>query len=68
MQLLQSDWLIRMLKKSADTPQLRMLNLFTILDDWIDAPNMRELCNVQSESQQGKLQIFLASEAEKSCH
>jgi len=66
MQLLQSDWLIQMLKKSASTPKARILNLFSILDDWIDAPNMRELCERQGDAKQNQLQIYLASEAAKS--
>lgn len=41
MDILDSAWLIRMLKKSADTPQARLLTLFDILSDWADAPNVR---------------------------
>ncbi len=42
MQLLSSDWLKRMVKKSASTPEARIANLFIILQDWLDAPGMRE--------------------------
>jgi hypothetical protein len=42
MQLLSSDWLKRMVKKSAQTPEARIANLFVILQDWLDAPGMRE--------------------------
>jgi hypothetical protein len=42
MQLLSSDWLRRMVKKSAKTPEAQIVNLFVILQDWLDAPGMRE--------------------------
>lgn len=42
MQLLSSDWLKRMVRKSASTPEARIANLFVILQDWLDAPGMRE--------------------------
>ena len=38
MNILHSDWLVRMIEKSANTPQARMLNFFDILDDWLNAP------------------------------
>lgn len=42
MEILDSAWLIKMLKKSGATPEARMLSLFDILADWVDAPKVRE--------------------------
>jgi len=41
MDILNSAWLIRMLRKSGASPQERLLSLFDILSDWADAPNIR---------------------------
>lgn len=41
MDILDSAWLIKMLKKSGKLPQERLLSLFDILADWSDAPNIR---------------------------
>jgi hypothetical protein len=40
MEILNSTWLIKMLEKSSKTPHGRLLNLFDILEDWLDAPNV----------------------------
>ena len=40
MQILDSEWLIKMLAKSGLTPEARMLSLFEILSDWLDAPQI----------------------------
>lgn len=42
MDILNSDWLINMLKKSSKSPQTRLLSLFDILSDWLNAPNIAE--------------------------
>ncbi len=67
--LLHSDWLIYMLKKSSAKPSLRLLNLFDILDDWLDAPVVREHLRQQTlenvECTHHKLQDFLTLEAAK---
>ena len=42
MDILNSDWLLTMLDKSSDAARQRLLNLFGILDDWLQAPHMRE--------------------------
>jgi hypothetical protein len=42
MEILDSAWLIKMLKKSGSTPEARMLSLFDILADWVEAPQIRE--------------------------
>jgi hypothetical protein len=45
MDILHSNWLIQMLKKSGKTPQARLLSLFDILNDWTDAPGISALLN-----------------------
>lgn len=42
MQLLSIKWLERMVKKSARTPEAQIVNLFVILQDWLEAPGIRE--------------------------
>jgi len=41
MQILDSAWLIKMLKKSGKTSRERLLGIFDVLADWHDAPNIR---------------------------
>jgi hypothetical protein len=43
MDILNSSWFVSMLKKSGSSPQARLMSLFDILGDWLQAPNMREL-------------------------
>ena len=40
MDIFKSQWLIKMLEKSSNTPQGRILSLFDILDDWLIAPSI----------------------------
>ena len=40
MDIFKSLWLIKMLEKSSNTPQGRILSLFDILDDWLIAPSI----------------------------
>ena len=40
MDILNSNWLIKMLEKSSQTPHGRLLSLFDILEDWLNAPNV----------------------------
>lgn len=42
MDILNSGWLLSMLDKSSPVPQQRLLRLFDILADWIQAPQIRE--------------------------
>lgn len=42
MQILDSVWLIKMLEKSGNSPESRILSLFEILADWSTAPNFKE--------------------------
>ena len=66
--ILHSDWLIHMLKKSSNKPRVRLLSLFDILEDWLDAPNSRQQ-SIQQENltlvTNHQLQDFLALEAAK---
>ncbi|HSH72141.1 MAG TPA: hypothetical protein VK974_03700 [Methylophilaceae bacterium] len=41
MQIFDSAWLIKMLKKSGKSPQDRLLGIFDVLADWADAPHTR---------------------------
>lgn len=71
MDILDSAWLIRMLKKAGDSPQARLLSLFDILADWVDAPNVRHvLTEVQDPAEDsaapGHLLAFLTEQARES--
>ncbi|MES2580341.1 MAG: hypothetical protein V4552_07310 [Pseudomonadota bacterium] len=70
--IIHSDWLIHMLKKSSTKPQTRLLSLFDILEDWLDAPNAQQSDTSTSPAQSNPslstnhhLQDFLAIEAAK---
>jgi hypothetical protein len=70
--LINSEWLIHMLKKSSSMPQTRLLSLFDILEDWLDAPHAQQshtpAAIIQpnpSLSTNHHLQDFLAIEAAK---
>ena len=67
MDILNSDWLIRMLEKSSQTPHGRLLSLFDVLDDWLEAPNIREWMSngFYAGSQASLLRDFLTAEAAK---
>lgn len=72
MDILNSDWLIRMLKKSSQTPHGRLLGLFDILEDWLDlsnvnTPELRKQFNqvVTTRNSARSLQDYLAIEAAK---
>ena len=68
MDILNSDWLIHMLKKSGKTPQARLLSLFDILDDWADAPGVNDLnleVQIATDSHNHALQNYLSLEAAK---
>ena len=41
MDIFKSQWLIKMLGKSSSTPHGRILSLFDILDDWLNAPSIQ---------------------------
>jgi hypothetical protein len=65
MDIFNSQWLLNMLAKSSKTPQGRILSLFDILADWIQAPNMQlDIKNNSIPSQQ--LIAFCTAQA-KAC-
>lgn len=67
MEILNSSWLIKMLEKSSKTPRGRLLNLFDILEDWLDAPTVSEQLKTDLKTQAPKkfLLDFLTLEAAK---
>jgi hypothetical protein len=54
-----------MLKKSSDTAQGRLLSLFSILDDWLEAPKLEKNSNNHPPQSENKLLEYLALEAAK---
>ena len=66
-QILNSQWLIKMLEKSSQTPHGRLLSLFDILEDWLEAPTIREQIGKQFSSPKHakNLQDYLTLEAAK---
>ena len=72
-QILNSQWLIKMLEKSSQTPHGRLLSLFDILEDWLEAPTIREQTSIReqisepvySPKQAKILQDYLTLEAAK---
>jgi hypothetical protein len=67
MDILDSDWLISMLKKSSSTPHGRLLSLFEILEDWLNAPNIADQIKASkvTASNSHQLQDYLTIEAAK---
>jgi len=67
MDILNSDWLIRMLEKSSQTPHGRLLSLFDVLDDWLEVPNIRGQVrnDFYTTTQAPLLRDFLSTEAAK---
>ncbi|HWU82189.1 MAG TPA: hypothetical protein VN063_01765, partial [Methylophilaceae bacterium] len=66
MDILNSDWFIGMLKKSGKSPQARLLSLFDILGDWLQAPNMRELImqqQIETPTPSTELLTYLTEQA-----
>jgi len=49
MDILNSAWFIGMLRKSGRSPQQRLLAMFDILGDWLDAPNVRAALTVDPD-------------------
>lgn len=68
MDILNSAWLINMLQKSSKKPQQRLLSLFDVLADWINAPHIRESLSLplQEPSSSGSLLNFLTEQAKTS--
>lgn len=67
MQILNSDWLIKMLAKSGSTPETRMLSLFDILGDWLDAPQIRDSITQEPSASPSLLLQYLTNQA-KAAH
>jgi hypothetical protein len=67
MDILNSNWLIKMLEKSSATPHGRLLAVFDILEDWLDAPSILEQMHsdLESKTQSRVLQDYLTLEAVK---
>ena len=66
MDILNSAWFISMLKKSGKSPQARLLSLFDILGDWLQAPNMRELImqqQIETPTPSTELLTYLTEQA-----
>ena len=48
MQILNSEWLVKMLQKSGTTPDVRLLSLFDILSDWLAAPQIHASLKIEA--------------------
>jgi hypothetical protein len=65
MDILNSEWLIAMLKKSSTSPQLRLLSLFDVLNDWLDAPHVSKKMTPNLSHDEHPLVQYLTIEAAK---
>jgi hypothetical protein len=67
MSILNSVWLINMLKKSGGTPEMRMLKLFEIIADWSEAPHFKEslLADLNDDAEPTLLLAYLTQQAEQ---
>ncbi len=65
--VLNSDWLIGMLEKSSTKPELRILNLFDILNDWCAAPGINKvfLSELLETETPNELITFITQQAEQ---
>ena len=50
MQILNSEWLIKMLEKSGTAPEVKLLSLFETLSDWLDAPQIHALLKQEAQN------------------
>lgn len=66
MDIFASDWLIAMLKKASKTPQGRMLALYDVLGDWLNAPEVKLDFEPNIEARQPLILFFIAQA--KSCN
>jgi hypothetical protein len=62
--IFNSQWLIQMLAKSSKTPQGRILSLFDVLQDWLNAPNIHIEIEENATSQ---ALIAFCTEQAKAC-
>lgn len=58
MDIFQSQWLIKMLTKSCETPKGKVLNLFGILENWISAPNIQFSIDIKAPINQSLIDFF----------
>ena len=67
MQILDSAWLVKMLEKSGNNPEARMLSLFDILADWSTAPYFKEsfLSDLNDSSEPALLLEYLHQQAQQ---
>ncbi len=65
MDIFNSQWLLNMLAKSSKTPQGRILSLFDILADWIQAPNIQ--LDIKSNSIPSQQLIAFCTAQAKAC-
>lgn len=65
MDILNSEWLIAMLKKSSNSSHSRLLNLFVVLDDWLDAPHINVQISHKVSHDEKPLVQYLAIESAK---
>jgi hypothetical protein len=65
MDILHSDWLVHMLEKSSNLPKMRLINMFDILDDWLDAPKLNAKSIQIKAKTNSPLHQFLSIEAAK---
>lgn len=65
MDILNSAWFLNMLEKSGKTPQQRLLGMFDILHDWVNAPSIRETLAVDQPYPQAArtLENFMIQQA-----
>jgi len=65
MDILNSAWFIGMLRKSGRSPQQRLLSMFDILADWLDAPNVRAVLTADQKysAASRELEKLLSGEA-----
>ncbi len=64
--ILDSDWLLHMLQKASNTPKGRILALFDILQDWLNAPLIGEAVSnitIKPSSAYPRLQKFIVEQA-----
>lgn len=64
MDIFNSQWLVSMLAKSSTTPQGRILSLFDILHDWLNAPNIH--LDIEQNTSNQALVVFCTEQA-KAC-
>jgi hypothetical protein len=65
MDILNSAWFLGMLRKSGRSPQQRLLSMFDILDDWLDAPNVRSALTADQSYSSAKNRYAASDELEK---